>query len=177
MNFKKGFTLIELLVVVAIIGILASVVLASLNTARSKGSDASIKADLDGMRAEAAIFYDTGGVNGINGTAQTYAGGTGVVAAATTCPTSFTANNTTNYNLFGDSTFYGAINQAFTQSGISTAGNCSYVNTASGWAVAVTLKTANTSVWCVDSSGNSKSETTAANTASAAYTAATTTCI
>ncbi len=60
MNLKKGFTLIELLVVVAIIGILASVVLASLNTARSKGSDAAVKANLANMRPQAEIFYDAG---------------------------------------------------------------------------------------------------------------------
>ena len=55
---RKGFTLIELLVVIAIIGILSAVVLASLNTARGKGSNATVKADLHGIRSQAAIYYD-----------------------------------------------------------------------------------------------------------------------
>ena len=58
-KLKAGFTLIELLVVIAIIGILSSVVLASLNTARTKGQDAKMKSELSGLRAAAEIFYDT----------------------------------------------------------------------------------------------------------------------
>lgn len=56
---KKGFTLIELLVVIAIIGILSSVVLASLNTARTKSQDAKMKAEMSGLRAAAEVFYET----------------------------------------------------------------------------------------------------------------------
>ena len=56
---KKGFTLFELLVVIAIIGILSSVVLASLNTARDKGANAAAKANLNNARAQAELYYDT----------------------------------------------------------------------------------------------------------------------
>ncbi|MFZ2523385.1 MAG: type II secretion system protein [Minisyncoccia bacterium] len=62
MNIKtKGFTLIELLVVIAIIGILSSVVLASLNSARAKGGNAAVKANLSGIRSQAEIVYDDNG--------------------------------------------------------------------------------------------------------------------
>ncbi len=58
---RRGFTLIELLVVIAIIGILSSIVLASLNTARGKGSDAAAKENLNNMRAQAELVYDSSG--------------------------------------------------------------------------------------------------------------------
>jgi type II secretory pathway pseudopilin PulG len=48
-------------VVIAIIGILSSVVLASLNTARNKGADAAIKSNINNSRAQAELYYDTKG--------------------------------------------------------------------------------------------------------------------
>jgi len=138
-NLKKGFTLIELLVVVAIIGILASVVLGALNSAKKKGEDASIQSNLANIRTQAAIYYEK---NGNFGTAH-YNNATG---SCDTAPAT---------SIFGDPTIQAAFEAAETASG-SSVGHCVFKLVNQTWAVSMPLKSNPADYWCVDSDGASE---------------------
>lgn len=55
-NHSRAFTLIELLVVIAIIGILSSVVLASISSARQSARESSIISSLNNSRSQAELY-------------------------------------------------------------------------------------------------------------------------
>ncbi|MCX6754249.1 MAG: type II secretion system protein [Candidatus Nomurabacteria bacterium] len=143
MNKNKGFTLIELLVVIAIIGILSSVVLASLNTARTKGSDAAVKSNLSNMRAQAELQYNEYGCYTVSGACNAT---TPAAVAAGACVA-------TASTLFAQTNISSAITSALNAGGGLS--SCKSSVGGGAWATIVQEKSA-TKSWCVDSTGASK---------------------
>jgi type IV pilus assembly protein PilA len=132
-RLQRGFTLIELLVVIAIIGILSSVVLASLNTARSKGADAAIKSNLNNIRAQAELVYDTA---------------SGSYAAVCADPNVQKA-------VIAAAAASGATVAATDAASNTTIASCE--DSSGAWAVEAPLKTTGAGSWCVDSTGTASS--------------------
>lgn len=61
MRTTKGFTLVELLVVIAIIGILASIIMVSLGSAKGKSRDAKRQADIKNIQLALSLYYNDNG--------------------------------------------------------------------------------------------------------------------
>lgn len=143
---SKGFTLIELLVVIAIIGLLSSVILASLNNARNKGADAAIKSQLKSLQSQAEIVYDNAVPNSYEGVCED----ANIVLQVT-----------------GAKNSGGATILSFTDSTASVHDTTAVCHdSADAYAIEVPLKTTNTSSYCVDSDGKTEITTSvlAANT-------------
>lgn len=140
LSSSKGFTLIELLVVIAIIGILSAVVLASLNTARSKGQDAAVQSDLNTVQVQAELYYGGAG-NNTYGATQAWVVAGGCAAGVGT--------------MWADTTIQNAMAQANSSNG---AGLIGCASTATTYVAAAALVAANGGVayQCVDSTGTSK---------------------
>ncbi len=160
-KLTTGFTLIELLVVVAIVGILASVVLVSLDSARGKGGDAAVKSNLNQVRTKAEMLYDTYGCYVNDAYTTTCSSIRPNVFNTASCPITVALSSPTRDRIFYQLDIMSMIAAAKKASG-ATYTACGSTVKGTAWAVAVQLFD-KTQVLCIDSTGVFKTNTGVAN--------------
>ncbi len=139
---KKAFTLLELLIVIAIIGVLASIVMASLNSSRNKSTDAGMKTAINSLRSAGSIIFNEYGC---------YAGSSGACFGTNLGPG---ACSTPGSTIFSNFEFAKITAPYRTNSDFIT--SCSSASGQTAWAVVIRLKSDNTKAWCVDSLNTAK---------------------
>lgn len=141
---KAGFTLIELLVVIAILGIFTSIVLAFLGSARNEAKDAKIRGQMASMKQQAELYSRSGTITAVPGSSS----GCNPTSLSNTL---FETGNNGLGNLINSLgvSLSGASNTyCISDSTLPSSGGL--------WAFAAALNEGG--VWCVDSSGASRSK-------------------
>ena len=80
-TLQRGFTLIGLLLVIAIIGLLASIVLASLSSAQAKARDARRLEDMNSLQKALTIYNSDNGVYPVQAATSTITAASAVMTA------------------------------------------------------------------------------------------------
>lgn len=100
-KIRFGFTLIELLVVISIIGLLATVLIANLNSTRGRARDAVRKSDLRQLVSALRLYAnDQGGFPCAIGTAQIRACGAGGLSACAWGTDQLSSRGSSNQNVY-----------------------------------------------------------------------------
>ena len=150
MNIKKsGFTLIELLVVIAIIGLLASIVLVSLNSARNKGKDTRIISDVRQVVIALGSGYNGLGYPDLKSNANAGASATGNASCTTNSWNASGPRFAQVDPLMGD-----ICNQMTNGYSAAIVSNQSGASAISGYAVYGPLLANAGKFYCMDSTGN-----------------------
>jgi prepilin-type N-terminal cleavage/methylation domain-containing protein len=142
---EKGFTLIELLVVISIIGLLSSVVLSSLGSARTRAADNAVKAAMKQFAGQAQNYLVANQGFGTGG-----GGGTDI--SGTAC----------NTGVYGDSRMVEIKSNIVSNAAAGATITCTTGGSGTLWAMSVSALKGG-GAWCVDNSSAFRASAPAAN--------------
>jgi len=144
MRCKNGFTIIELIVVIAIIAVLATIVLANIDSYILKGNDAAAMRNL-GTLMDNAIMFRSGTLTGYLGRSNYYISTSGNFSSTLDC-------------INGYSDIFGRPCDALTKMGYTL--TIAYGDPSNSdrqkWCASVVMKADTTQSYCVDSNGTKK---------------------